>query len=85
MREANFKNSDKYFHAKGNHEAAKHGPGGKAAAQHISDAREMVNGMSGKGGADSKADQEANEWGRNGGDPNKYRPEGLPEKYKRDV
>ena len=30
-----------------------------------------------------KADQEANEWGRNGGDPNKYRPNGLDEKYRK--
>ena len=33
--------------------------------------------------ADLKADQEANKWGRNGGDPNKYRPNGLDPKYRK--
>lgn len=32
MREANWKESDKYFHARGNYDAARRGPGGKAAA-----------------------------------------------------
>ncbi|KAB7502783.1 Serum amyloid A-2 protein [Armadillidium nasatum] len=35
MREANWKNSDKYFHAKANQNAAKHGPGGIFAAKVI--------------------------------------------------
>ncbi|XP_052417612.1 serum amyloid A-5 protein [Carassius gibelio] len=83
MREANWKNSDKYFHARGNYDAASRGPGGRWAAEVISNAREAVQGWgdSGKGKEDSEADQEANRWGRNGGDPNKYRPKGLPEKY----
>ncbi|XP_030621744.1 serum amyloid A [Chanos chanos] len=81
MREANWKNSDKYFHARGNYDAAKRGPGGRWAAEVISDARESVQTNSGRGHEDSAADQEANRWGRNGGDPNRYRPEGLPEKY----
>ncbi len=38
-------------------------------------------GNSGRGNADSEADQRANRWGRNGGDPNIYRPKGLPNKY----
>lgn len=46
-----------------------------------SDAREMVQSNSGRGAADSAADQAANRWGRNGGDPNVYRPRGLPKKY----
>ncbi|KTF95926.1 hypothetical protein cypCar_00037333 [Cyprinus carpio] len=83
MREANWKNSDKYFHARGNYDAANRGPGGRWAAEVISDAREALQGLgnSGRGKVDSEADQEANRWGRNGGDPNRYRPNGLPNKY----
>ncbi|XP_038139681.1 serum amyloid A [Cyprinodon tularosa] len=81
MREANWKNSDKYFHARGNYDAARIGPGGKFAAWIISDARELYPAVTGSGAADSAADQEANRWGRNGGDPNRYRPPGLPSKY----
>ncbi|GIY63361.1 serum amyloid A protein [Caerostris darwini] len=82
MREANYKGADKYFHAKGNYDAAQRGPGGKWAAGVISDTREFLQGgSSGRGAADSRADQEANKWGREGGDPNKYRPKGLPDKY----
>ncbi|XP_049637068.1 serum amyloid A protein-like isoform X1 [Suncus etruscus] len=89
MREANYKNSDKYFHARGNYEAAQRGPGGVWAAKVISDAREASQritdwlkfGDSGHGLEDSKADQFANERGRSGQDPNQFRPEGLPDKY----
>ena len=35
MREANWKNSDKYFHARGNYDAAQRGPGGRWAASVI--------------------------------------------------
>uniref|UniRef100_A0A8C0GW76 Serum amyloid A protein n=1 Tax=Chelonoidis abingdonii TaxID=106734 RepID=A0A8C0GW76_CHEAB len=66
MREANYKNSDKYFHA----------------PKVISDAREgWQGGISGRGAEDTHQDQEANEWGRSGKDPNHYRPKGLPSKY----
>uniref|UniRef100_A0A4Q8K8U8 U5-Nephitoxin-Nsp1a_2 n=1 Tax=Nephila sp. SGP-2016 TaxID=1905176 RepID=A0A4Q8K8U8_9ARAC len=78
MREANYIGADKYFHARGNYDAAQRGPGGKWVAGVISDAREAFQGSH---TADSKADQAANQWGRNGGDPNKYRPAGLPDKY----
>uniref|UniRef100_A0A8D0XSQ7 Serum amyloid A protein n=1 Tax=Sus scrofa TaxID=9823 RepID=A0A8D0XSQ7_PIG len=89
MREANFKNSDKYFHARGNYDAAQRGPGGAWAAKVISDARENVqrvtdlfkHGDSGHGVEDSRADQAANAWGRSGKDPNHFRPPGLPDKY----
>ncbi|XP_064432840.1 serum amyloid A-2 protein-like isoform X2 [Mirounga angustirostris] len=89
MREANYKNSDKYFHARGNYDAAQRGPGGVWAAKVISDAREnsqrvtdlFMNRDSGHGVEDSKADQAANEWGRSGKDPNYFRPPGLPDKY----
>ncbi|XP_064085257.1 serum amyloid A-5 protein-like [Macrobrachium nipponense] len=81
MREANWKNSDKYFHARGNYDAAQRGPGGTWAAEVISNARETVDQWRGGNPADSAADQEANNWGRSGGDPNVYRPEGLPSQY----
>ncbi|XP_028257837.1 serum amyloid A [Parambassis ranga] len=81
MREANFINSDKYFHARGNYDAAQRGEGGKWAAEVISNAREGWQGSSGRGAEDTAADQEANHWGRNGGDPSRYRPAGLPDKY----
>ncbi|NWI36055.1 SAA protein, partial [Picathartes gymnocephalus] len=82
MREANYIGADKYFHARGNYDAARRGPGGAWAARVISDAREnWQGGVSGRGAEDTRADQEANAWGRNGGDPNRYRPKGLPSKY----
>jgi len=82
MRDANFVGADKYFHARGNYDAAQRGPGGAWAAGVISNAREAWQGdVSGRGHEDTRADQEANEWGRNGGDPNRYRPDGLPDHY----
>ncbi|NXR64584.1 SAA protein, partial [Rhadina sibilatrix] len=90
MREANYKGADKYFHARGNYDAARRGPGGAWAARVIrwsfllphSDARENWQGrVSGRGAEDTRLDQEANAWGRRGGDPNRYRPKGLPSKY----
>ncbi|NXX34060.1 SAA protein, partial [Nicator chloris] len=82
MRKANYKGADKYFHARGNYDAARRGPGGAWAAKVISDAREnWQSGVSGRGAEDTRLDQEANEWGRRGGDPNRYRPKGLPSKY----
>ncbi|XP_060606835.1 serum amyloid A-5 protein-like [Ruditapes philippinarum] len=83
MKEANWKKSDKYFHARGNADAATHGTGGRHAAKFISDAREAYGFFKGDSAADRAADQRANEHGRNGGDPNKYRPIGLPKKYKK--
>ncbi|XP_064570706.1 serum amyloid A protein-like [Zonotrichia leucophrys gambelii] len=82
MREANYKGADKYFHARGNYDAARRGPGGAWAARVISDAREgWQSSVSGRGAEDTRQDQEANRWGRSGGDPNRYRPKGLPRKY----
>ncbi|XP_064085658.1 serum amyloid A-5 protein-like [Macrobrachium nipponense] len=81
MREANWKNSDKYFHARGNYDAAKRGPGGAWAAEVISNARERVDQLKGGSAAASAADQEANKWGRGGGDPDRFRPRGLPREY----
>ncbi|XP_071541970.1 serum amyloid A-5 protein-like [Panulirus ornatus] len=81
MREANWRNSDRYFHARGNADAASRGAGGRWAAEVISNAREAVDRLTGDSAADSARDQEANHWGRNGGDPNRYRPRGLPSQY----
>ncbi|XP_053576617.1 serum amyloid A-5 protein-like [Bombina bombina] len=82
MRKSNYKGADKYFHARGNYDAAQRGPGGRWAAKMISNGREYwQDSVSGRGAEDSRADQEANKWGRNGGDPNRYRPKGLPNKY----
>ncbi|NXO27379.1 SAA protein, partial [Cisticola juncidis] len=90
MREANYRGADKYFHARGNYDAARRGPGGAWAARVIrwhfllphSDAREnWQSSVSGRGAEDTRLDQEANAWGRSGGDPNRYRPRGLPSKY----
>uniref|UniRef100_A0AC11EE71 Uncharacterized protein n=1 Tax=Ovis aries TaxID=9940 RepID=A0AC11EE71_SHEEP len=90
MKEANYKGADKYFHARGNYDAAQRGPGGVWAAKVISNARETIQGITDpllKGMTrdevrkDSKADQFANEWGRSGKDPNHFRPAGLPNKY----
>ncbi|NWV99400.1 SAA protein, partial [Machaerirhynchus nigripectus] len=81
MREANYIGADKYFHARGNYDAARRGPGGAWAAKVISNARESWQGMTGRGHEDTRADQEANAWGRSGRDPNHYRPAGLPGKY----
>ncbi|XP_062951902.1 serum amyloid A-1 protein-like isoform X1 [Cynocephalus volans] len=81
MKEANYINADKYFHARGNYDAAKRGPGGKWAAKVISDARENIQRLTGHGAEDTLADQAANEWGRSGRNPNHFRPAGLPDKY----
>ncbi|KAF1408665.1 Serum amyloid A protein, partial [Spheniscus humboldti] len=82
MLEANYKGADKYFHARGNYDAAQRGPGGAWAAKVISDARERwQSSVSGRGAEDTQADQEANLWGRSGKDPNHFRPKGLPSKY----
>ncbi|KAH0503613.1 Serum amyloid A-3 protein [Microtus ochrogaster] len=66
MKEANWKGADKYFHARGNYDAAQRGPGGAWAAKVISDAREGIQRFTGRGAADSRADQFANRWGRSG-------------------
>ncbi|SOB59839.1 protein of unknown function [Pseudodesulfovibrio profundus] len=47
MREANTVGADKYFHCKANYEASKRGPGGKAAAWTLSEARELYGQLKG--------------------------------------
>ncbi|XP_062279243.1 serum amyloid A [Scomber scombrus] len=81
MKDANWKNSDKYFHARGNYDAAQRGNGGRWASEVISNTREWVQERMGHHAEDTEADQAANRHGREGGDPNIYRPAGLPEKY----
>jgi len=64
MRAANCRNCDKYFHCIGNYNAVHQCSGilQETTARHISNLREW------RGGSDSKADQEANKFGRGGGD-----------------
>uniref|UniRef100_A0A8C1UFB8 Serum amyloid A protein n=1 Tax=Cyprinus carpio TaxID=7962 RepID=A0A8C1UFB8_CYPCA len=45
MREADTIGADKYFHARGNYDAANRGPGGRWAAEVISDAREALQAL----------------------------------------
>lgn len=93
MREANTIGGDKYFHCKANCQAHRRGCGGLAEA--ISDTREWLDeNLKGDPADACRADQEANEWGRQGagdrgftdGDDcrstcNYYRPRGLPGSY----
>lgn len=58
--------------------------GGTSYTNHnnfYSNTREFVQDVLGQDPRSSRKDQEANMWGRNGGDPNKYRPNGLPSNY----
>ncbi|XP_037560325.1 serum amyloid A protein [Dermacentor silvarum] len=67
LRDANCINCDKYFHCIGNYRAVyecNNSEDARRAAQAISDCREEAD----NGGADSAADQEANRYGRGGGD-----------------
>ncbi|OWK17211.1 SAA4, partial [Cervus elaphus hippelaphus] len=89
MREANYQNSGRYFHARGNYEAAQRGPGGVWAAKIISSVGEYLQGFLHQIylGRDSiglegqVSNRRAAEWGRSGQDPDHFRPEGLPKKY----
>lgn len=83
--------ADKYFHCKGNCEAAKCGSSGYDEACLVSDLREVYGLFKGDPRADSHADQAANMHGRNGARSNptqscqvicsQYRPRGLPAQY----
>lgn len=91
MRRANTIGADKYFHCKGNCEAAQQGAVGAEAAKFISDLRELYGRLKGDPAEDEQADQEANRHGREGGLNNPttpcstvcrdYRPRGLEERY----
>ncbi len=89
MKRANWIGADKYFHCKGNCEAAKCGDAGAGMAAVISWLREIY-GRWWKGDPvyDMLADMEANSWGSECPDDmdcgdrcRKYRPAGLPAEY----
>jgi hypothetical protein len=92
MREANFKESDKYFHCKANCEASRRGLAGEATAIGISELREWLDHhIKGDSQKDCDDDRAANRHGLNSAkkNPNQscrqacdvYRPKGLPGKY----
>ncbi|XP_040092670.1 serum amyloid A-4 protein [Oryx dammah] len=89
MREANFQNSGRYFRARGNYDAAQRGPGGVWAAKIISNVGEYLQGFlhqiylgrDSYGLEDQVSNRRAEEWGRSGQDPDRFRPAGLPKKY----
>jgi len=90
MHESNWKQSDLYFHAKANFEAASRGEGGRDAAEMMSNARESFDQkVKGDSPADSARDQAANKHGRDQVGKassskeaaDKYRPNDLPDKY----
>jgi uncharacterized protein RhaS with RHS repeats len=93
MKSANWRalGTDKYFHCKGNCEAAKCGQYGYDEACNISDFRELYGLLKGDLRSDSQADQAANQYGRNAGQTqpttscsilcSRYRPPGLPAQY----
>ena len=65
MRDANWVNSDKYFHSKANFKASLRGPGGRYAAEKMSNLREITDQrIKGDSRASSVADQKANSYGR---------------------
>jgi RHS repeat-associated protein len=90
MREANWVNSDKYFHMKANFNATLRGPGGKYFAEHFSNLREIWDQRIKRyPREDSLLDQEANKYGREQAEkfryfmklPDRYRPKNLPKQY----
>jgi hypothetical protein len=90
MREANWKNSDKYFHCMANCNAANRGQMGYDAARALSEAREWFDeNIKGDSREACDADREANDHGREAGKNKedcrsaceKYRPAGLPAQY----
>ena len=92
MRDANWKNSDKYFHAKANFQATHRGPGGQFFAVHFSNLREIWDQNIKKYPRfDSELDQKANLFGRTQANffsqsnyknaLKIYRPFNLPTKY----
>ncbi|XP_011944020.1 PREDICTED: serum amyloid A-4 protein isoform X1 [Cercocebus atys] len=79
-------NSNRYFYAQGNYDAAERGPGGVWAAKLISSTRVYLQGLldyylfgnSSTVLEDSKSNEKAEEWGRSGKDPDRFRPDGMP-------
>jgi serum amyloid A protein len=70
MKRANCLDCDPYFHCMGNYEAVYKCRGylKRTTAKILSDARELFGGDDSGSGADSAADQQANLYGRKGGD-----------------
>lgn len=91
MIEADWIGADKYFHCKGNCEAAQRGDVGEWAAQHLSNARESYGKLKGDPHWDALEDQDANRLGRLQGRAAPaqacsvscaaLRPAGLPKRY----
>ncbi|XP_013367356.1 PREDICTED: serum amyloid A-4 protein isoform X1 [Chinchilla lanigera] len=89
MQVASYPNSERYFHARGNYDAAQRGPGGVWAAKTISTFGKYLQGIlnrfyygrSNYGVENIQSNQKAEEWGRSGKDPSHFRPPGLPERY----
>ncbi len=91
MREAGWKGADKYFHCKGNCEAAQAGRGGSQASAVIGGLREEYGALKGDPPWDRRADEAANRLGRDRGATDKrtscsaqcsgFRPKGLPPEY----
>ncbi|XP_073898785.1 serum amyloid A-4 protein-like [Castor canadensis] len=86
---ANHQNSCRYFHARGNYDAAQRGPGGIWAAKMISHAKNYLQGLLSQYYPAScnhdlenlESNQRAEEWGRSGKSPDHFRPPDLPEKF----
>uniref|UniRef100_A0A8I5TMK4 Serum amyloid A protein n=2 Tax=Pongo abelii TaxID=9601 RepID=A0A8I5TMK4_PONAB len=80
--------SNRYFYAQGNYDAAQRGPGGVWAAKLISRSRVYLQGLidyylfgnSSTVLEDSKSNEKAEE-GRSGKDSDCFRPDSLPKKY----
>ncbi|MGA0604966.1 hypothetical protein ACO2Q0_03115 [Phenylobacterium sp. VNQ135] len=91
MVQADWIGADKYFHCKGNCEAAQRGPLAVRAAERLGNAREIYGRWKGDPPSDKAADQRANAFGRQQGSRNpgaqcsalcaSYRPHGLPDRY----
>lgn len=89
MKEANHQNSERYFHARGNYDAAQRGSGGIWVAKVTSTAWNYFQGLLSQyyyrdgnhGWENIQANQKAEAWGRRGKDPNHFRPPGLPKKF----
>lgn len=86
MLQAQHQNSDQYFYARGNFEAAQRGPGGIWAAKIISTARKYCQGLLnqyyfGISNEGLESTQKAEEWGRSGKHPDHFRPQGLSAEF----
>lgn len=95
MRDANHIGADKYFHCRGNCEAAQRGPVSEWTAERLSNAREAAQMRVGRPPEALQSaieDQQANRWGRRSGRGNpdktctglcsRYRPDSLPPRYR---